>query len=264
MKQKGIFVLFLLSLISCGAPTSTPQQVTTLPPTTSESIPLVELETEEIIEGGSYGGYFIEINTERLLSENSSYNCTFEASNPNKAIRVESTRPESITVEFGNNPNRDIILKTHHAGDSIIKIYDADEMLVYRKVVRVRKAHAQEEMEDLLFDNDLYLGMKFLGDHRITFTETNPLVGIFSGSDDFEQNMRIKFETKFDSYLEDRDVYQYTLETIDRDQYSTTDIKTLQVSPTGDVMYLYYGSEGLLLNIFVAEKYTKFYESGLF
>ena len=137
-------------------------------------------------------------------------------------------------------------------------------MLVYRKVVRVRKAYAQEEMEDMLFDNDLYLGMQFLGDHRITFTETNPLVGIFSGSDDFEQNMRIKFETKFEAYLEDRDVYQYSLEITDRDQYSTTVIKTLQVAPTGDVMYLYYSNEELLLNIFVAEKYTKFYDPGLF
>ena len=263
MKQKGIFVLFLLLLVGCGTQTTSSPQPTAQP-TTSQSIPLVELETEEIVEGGSYGGYFIEINTERLLSENSSYHCTFEASNPKKNIRVESTRPESITVEFGTNPNRDIILKTHAAGDSIIKIYDADEMLVFRKVVRVRKAYSQEEMEDVLFDNDLYLGLQFYGDHRITFTETQPLVGILSGSDDFEKNMRIKFETTFTAYVEDRDVYQYSLEIIDRDQYSTTVIKTLQVAPTGDVMYLYYGTEEILLNIFVAEQYTKFYEPGLF
>ena len=71
MKQKGIFVLFLLLLVGCGTQaTSSPQPTTQ--PTTSQSIPLVELETEEIVEGGSYGGYFIEINTERLLAENSS------------------------------------------------------------------------------------------------------------------------------------------------------------------------------------------------
>ena len=263
MKQKGIFVLFLFLLVGCGTQTTSSSEPTAQP-TTSQSIPLVELETEEIVEGGSNGGYFIEINTERLLAENSSYHCTFEASNPKKNIRVESTRPESITVELGSNPNRDIILKTHAAGDSIIKIYDADEMLVFRKVVRVRNAYSQEEIEDVLYDNDLYLGMKFLGDHRITFTETDPLVGIFSGSDDFEKNMRIKFETTFTSYLEDRDVYQYNLEITDRDDHSTTIIKTLQIAPTGDVMYLYYGTEESLLNIFVAEQYTKYYESGLF
>lgn len=263
MKQKGFFVLFLLLIVGCGAPTTSSPQPTSQP-TTSQSIPLVELETEEIIEGGSYGGYFIEINTERLLSENSVYNCTFEASNPKKNIRVESTRPESVTVELGKNQNRDIILKTHAAGDSIIKIYDADEMLVYRKVVRVRKSYTQNEIEDVLFENDLYLGMTFMGNHRITFTETNPLVGIFSGFDDFEKNMRIKFETNFVAYLEDRDVYQYSLEITDRDEYSTTIIKTLQISPTADVMYLYYGTEESLLNIFVAEKYTKFYDKGLF
>ncbi len=255
MNKRLIFGLTLFMLFSCnGSPTSTP---TSTP--TSQEIPLVELETEEIVEGGSYGGYFIEINTERLLSENSSYHCTFEATTANKQIRVESTRHESVTVEFGENPNRDIILKTHAAGDSIIKIYDADDMLVYRKVVRVRKAFTKETIEDEIFDNDLYLGMKFLGNHRISFVETQPLVGIFSGSDDFEKNMRIKFEMEFVSYLEDRDVFEYALTITERDQTSTTVINTLQVSPTADVMYLYYGTEYSLLNIFIAKPYTKFY-----
>ena len=256
MNKRLIFGLTLFMLFSCNA---SPSSIPTSQPTTSEA-PLVELETEEIIEGGSYGGYFIEINSERLLAENSTYHCTFEASTANKQIRVESSRPESITVELGDNPNRDIIINTHTAGDSIVKIYDADEMLVYRKVIRVRKAYAKEEIENELFDNDVYLGMKFLGDHRITFTELDPIIGVFSGSDDFEKNMRIKFEMEYVSYLDDRDVFQYDLTITERDQTSTTVITTLQISPMADVMYLYYGTEGSLLNIFVANQYSKFYK----
>ena len=264
MKNKHILGLLAFLLFSCGSlNNNTTSQEPTITPSTN--IPLVELEEDEICEGGSYGGYFIEINVNRLLANDETYHCSFESSNPNKAITVVSTRPESVTIHYGTNPNRDIILKTHAPGDSIIKIYDADDMLVYRKVVRVRQAYTSEDIGDAIFENDSYLGMKFMGDHRMTFIENGPIVGIFSGSDDFETDMRIKFEANYLGYLEDRDAYEYSLDIVDRDAYSTTKITVLQVSRTADVMYLYYnsGSTDSLLNIFVAEPYAKFYEGML-
>jgi hypothetical protein len=56
MKQKGIFVLFLLLLVGCGTQITSSPQPTTSQPTTSQSIPLVELETEEIILDGKVRG----------------------------------------------------------------------------------------------------------------------------------------------------------------------------------------------------------------
>ena len=256
MKNRNIFCLLLLStLISCGNTQSTSSVST---PTTAA--PIVELVTEEIIEGGNYGGYFIEINNNRLLSNNSSYDCTFESSNSRKEFKITSSRPESITVEKGNNENRDIIFKTHAPGDSIIQIYDADEMLVYRKVLRVRQAYTQETIEDAIYENDKYLGYKYLGNHKMSFTETQPLVGIFSGSDDFESNMKIKFQATYVAYHKDKDVFEFTLETLERDETSTTLLTSFLVSPTADVIYLYYSTDGYLLNMFIAETYKDLYK----
>ena len=257
-----ISILSLFSLIGCtgNSSNSINSNLDDVSSIVSSEEPIVEItDVEEFSSGGSYGGYFTDINFNRILKSDASYAVTFQSSNSNKEIRVTSSREESVTISRKENSNSEFDIVTHKPGDSIVCIYDADDMLVYRKIVRVRKAQTPESIVEECFQNDTYLGMKALGDHKISFVETNPFTGVFTGSDDYESGMEMTFTASYEGYVEYGDFYSFKLDIIERDPTSTTIITYLYISTTADIMMLYYGSEGYLLNQLVASTYKHLY-----
>ena len=253
MKQfSKLFVpLMLFTLCACGSTNNNPTVDET---STSEEEEIVELTTEEVATG-SYGGWFIDINVNRFLATDSSYNVSYSSNNVmDKSIRVTTSRPESLTVERIEGDNSNFIIHAHKAGDSVLCIYDAEDILVYRHVVRVRKKCNLDEIEKLVYNYDIYNVMfASLGQYHLTFGE-NPFQVTVSGSDEIETNMTVRSKLTFFQYNANMDAYGYRMEVIERDETSTTDLVECYISVTGDEVFVYYKEtstqENHLLNIF--------------
>ena len=230
-------------------------------------IPTIDFDPKDFVSHGSSSGYLIDISADSLLSENNSYLCSFNPSTSSSGkIKITSSREESVTCETKDN-GPEFTLFTHAVGDSILKIYDVDDILVYRYIVRVRKAFTQAEIVKECFNNDVYRGVKILGNHRMTFLNdaTVPTAQV-KGSDDFEENLDLSFTCTYSQYIQEMDSYEFTCEITDNPNNSQTRITVIYVSRTASEIKVYYasGSENSLLNIFYASKYAYLYEGLLY
>ena len=218
----------------------------------SEEIYSIDESSYEEVTDGSCSGQLVDINMNFFVGDNGVYDCRFVSKNlQDPSITIKSSRPQSVTIEMVENSNSDFKLITHDVGDSLLSIYDCDDMLVYRHVVRVRKAYSAEEMPKALYDFDTYVGI--YDNHQMAFLDYEPCYGLFTGSDDVEKNMRIEFEARYDHFDEIFGMYYYAIDIIEANQGSQTKITHFIVSPCGDEIVLYYdigGGEEALLNAF--------------
>lgn len=233
-------------------------------PKDEEVTELVTLTTDYVKDGNG-GGYMIELDFGRTFAENSSFDCTFNVKNADKTLRITSSREESLTIEQTSLAKNAFTLKTHKPGDSIIKIYDIDGVLVYRNVVKVRKAYDEVGVIEAMYNNDIYEGLKALGNYRLTINSKDSLQGTLRGSDDVESDLQITFSGVYTTYVSEWDMYRYELTTEKQNEESQTRITSLTVSRTGDCINIYYltgGKEHLLNQFFpleTAEEYNEPY-----
>lgn len=218
---------------------------------------IVELECDPI-SNGSIGGILIDVAVNRFLANDSEYVATFKCNAIDPTMTFKSSRPDSVTIEKSTASAESFIIVTHNPGDSILQIYDYQEILVYRNVIRVRQSYSPEDIKQVIYDYDIYKGTKMAGNHRMVFNSADPFVGQLSGSDDFESGLNITFTATYSEYLVSWDMYLYTLEVTENETNSSTILSSMCVSRTGDQIILYYksspASEERLLNIFFPAK----------
>lgn len=250
MKLKKILLTILLFpvLIACGPKgPSTGNDSSSRNRTSRESIST--LSTNPVSEGCSISGSLIEISTGCYLQENDSYKSTVKPSEyTNPEIKVVSSNEDVFTVRFEENSKNTFYIDTHKAGDSIIKIYAAeDDYLIFREVVHVRKAYDKDEIQDVVFDTyDIWTSTHIMGVYQMTFFTVQPLSGLLNGSDDME-NTKLRFSL---TYVETKKMFDFTFHSFaveldlensqTRRKYTEVDIAT-----TGDNILFYY-EEGLL------------------
>lgn len=257
LNRLPLFAVMIIGLASCGGPATSSPSTTSDPststPTTSIEEPTSDISTFEPLttnefSEGSHGGWLIDIGVNQYLFTDETYDCTFNPDHTVKDIRITSSHEEVLTITPSTTEKTSFTINTHNVGDSILCIYDADDMLVYRKVVRVRTRYSAEEIPTAVFNNDVYDGNPYLGDHTLFFLEEDPFKGLFKGSDDFEANMEYEITMTYNSYNSDFKAYEFDIETTKRDETSTTVLTSMLISPAADFIALYY-SNGLL-NLF--------------
>ena len=269
-KSMTLLTLSVLLLAGCGnagsstsAPTSDPATDSSVSPASSDtsstassedkSIYTIDPETVEEFSEGSTAGQLIDIDMNCFLAEDTTYECRFVPKSLDPTIRVTSSNPESLTIEEHPSGGSYFNVVAHEPGDSLLSIYDVNDMLVYRHIARVRKAYTQDTIEEALFDYDTYGGLTaFGGTYRMTFVGTGPLYGILQGSDEVERGIDIEFTAEYSGYVPSFDMYAYDLTIVKANEGSQTRITSLLISRTADQLVLYYwtGQEEAWLDSF--------------
>ena len=253
--------VMMLTMVSCNAPNNTQ------PSSNPEDIPTINFDSNDYVCRGTAGGYLIDVGANSLLSENNSYVCSFAPStSTDGVVRLTSSREASVTISQKQGQS-EFTITTHTPGDSIIKIYDSNDILVYRNIVRVRKAFTTDEIINECYNNDVYKGVKMLGNHRMTFLDNNTIpTAQLRGSDDYEANIDLSFSCTYNRYLQEIDSYEYLCEITANPNNSQTRITILYISRTASEIKMYYrsGSDDVLFNIFYASKYESLYPGLLY
>jgi hypothetical protein len=126
----------------------------------------------------------------------------------------------------------------------------------------VRKAFSEKEIVKECYNNDIYRGVKFLGNHKMTFLDDNAVpIAQLKGSDDYESNIDLSFSCTYSKYIQEIDSYEFLCEITDNPNNSQTRITILYISRTGAEIKMYYrsGGDDVLFNIFYASKYESLY-----
>lgn len=195
--------------------------------------------------GCSVGGYFVEAAWGRSMASDSTYTFNIEVNNGSgTSFRITSSHPEHITARIPEGSNNLFYLDTHTAGDSIISIYDSQDFLVYRDVLRVRPKKTEETVIDTMYNAESFKTMSdmsaYIGNWKLVVSDNslNPQC-ILAGGDDMEQDVTFEFTLSYQEYIEDRACYMYKVENLDTNS-QTTKLTYVQVSNVGDYAYVYY------------------------
>lgn len=210
--------------------------------------PIIEVEEGYCFSrGGSYSGFFIEVGIGRKLGTNGEYEFNLTPSVGGE-FTVEISVPQLASIEmFGNY----FTLTTHqYTGDFIMKIKNSADLLIYRNVIRVRKAYSYSEVPQALYDVDKYTTtfdstvQYVYGTWNLIFTSANPISGTLAGGDDMEQNVNITFDMTYIGTDETTDCYEYQM-TTKTTTASSTEVVGMLVTRCLDMIYVYEDS-GLL------------------
>lgn len=267
-----------LSLLGCGETTSSSSDdssslstetiVTTSDNVTSslDSSTSEELSVNTICDG-TPGGRLLDIDVNSFVTSNSQYNCSFsmDSTNPSLTFRVSNSNIISINVE--TSINGQFVLITKNAGDAVLEIFDSNEMLVYRNIVRVRDSigDTEEEISEYLYSVDKFVSIYdslMQGHYELTFlsakTEIEDPTGFLEGYDDYDTaGSEYNFTYSADEtlpYDSSRDCYWFNITTTSTTSSSTT-LYSFSISRAGDMLMVYYltGGEGVLLTMLVRE-----------
>ena len=244
MRFKNLFILPLLfsGIIITGCNNN------------SQDTPDEHFDPEDYIcEGGTYSGYFDEINMGRKLCSNSYYELYFQSSLKNdKSYTVKISKPELAKVENQSNTSFKLVT-TAKKGSFILTIKNANGVLVYRNQVKVETPCSIDKLGDKLFNSSTFVTdpqyIHYLGDWRLMFVSDNPITGSFVGGDDLEQDVTITFsftESDLIEFIDYRDAYFFSVTTISSTSAGDTSIGYLQIARALDVIYIYETSGYLL------------------
>lgn len=266
MKKSNLILITLCSflLVGCNNSGSTNTSTDTNTDTTipEEQIPDIGERYEgltekssgcsEICDGGTptSEGFLTEIMSDRFLGENRDYDCYFEVSGTNKTIRVEAdhrnTKDGTVhaEVERVSGSNNKFILHTKKAGDFVLKIYNYNDELVFRKIVRVRPTYSETQITKVLCNAEYYKTIKawenYIGSWKCAFYEgDNGVECALTGSDDADRNVKITAALEFDKYYAGTDCYIFNATVLTTNTQNTS-LVYVTVSAQGDLAYLYY------------------------
>lgn len=228
-------------------------------PTPDPVIPTIDWDEKDYLcKGGSYGGYFSDVNVERMLCTESSYEFMFESSHAtDKSYTIKITNPVIAEAVKRADNDKMFDLNCKSQGDFILTIENADGILVYRNIIRVRNAIKTDGMEAYLRNVDKFIVppayASYFGEYKMSFDYLDEFdgkfCGILKGGDDYDANVNIIFTLAYDEVLPDRDCYSYKLTEI-YTETQLTYIGYLNISRAGDWLYLYedeeLGTGGLL------------------
>ena len=227
----------------------------------------VNLAKADEITSGTYSGVLEDIVfLERNLASGSEYSFTYSAPNDDANIRVVSSNEDALTISHLSGNNYKIV--THNPGNSILKVYDSQEYLHFRFLIRVRTAHTAESVAKAAFDYDTYGGISFYGNHRLSCVDyQDSFRWQVSGSDDTEKNMNIVFDVTNPTFNEEWDMFMYSVSVVSKNEGSQTNPLYFFISRTADTAFVYIDAgagEDILLNMFspISLTYRDVFQSG--
>lgn len=206
---------------------------------------------EVCVEGApSSTGFLTEIQSDRFVGENETYECYFESYSADKTIRVVADHRYSekgvvhATVEMDPVNKSKFVIKTLTAGDFVLKIYNSEDCLVFRKIVRVRPTYSETEILEVLCDAEYYKTIEayeqYIGAWKCAFYQGNNGVELaLSGGDDADRNVKITAALTYSDYYAPTGCYIFNT-TVLTSNTRNTSLIYFTVSAQGDLGYLYY------------------------
>lgn len=252
MRQKILLLSILLgaSLVACTqtvAPSSSKSEDE--PPVSSEIPASSSGDSFSSITGvtefnsGLNGGQGIAtaIAIDRYMPTGTSFKETYSLKSGGTPT-LRSSDESIFKIEKVEGMTSTYLLTFGHAGDALFTGYDAHGDMVYRKIIRVRKAYDKETLPTALVTKENFVSMKLLGDMAITFVSASPCDAVFSGSDDLDKGMNYTVRLGEGTYREEDALFYYPLETLsnDSDPQNNTELSALLISSTADMVMVYY------------------------
>lgn len=215
---------------------------------------IITLKTNPFQEGGTYSGGFEDVPF-RYFAHDSRYSFEFHSNiDTDPSFRVISSRPESVTIEMSETSIYKFDVVTHKPGDSIIMVYNSEDMMVYRNVIRVRTGFSSSDVIKAVYHYDVYTTPKeiqsFYGNYSLSilsFDET--ISGVISGTDEVEtKTITLEFTLEYDKYIESYDAYLFKANSTSSTS-GETKIAYLNIARCAEEIYVYYDykGEGVLL-----------------
>ena len=210
-------------------------------------------EADYICDSGSYGGFFLDVNVGRYLGNDTTYEFSYTSNyTADLSFSILISKPNLASYEMTGQKTFDLKI-AHGVGDFLLELEDAQGILVYRNVIKVRKSYSIDEAPKKLFSVDKYQTPagygSYAGDWRLSFTSASPLVASFAGGDELEQNVSISFSAKFSKYESAIDCYRYNVTTISTNATQTT-VAFIRVARCLDTIYVY--ESGNIITILTA------------
>ena len=244
-------MVFLLGLSGCGDNSSE------IDPTSDfDNIDknIITLTTNAFQEGGTYSEGFEDVPF-RYFAHDSRYLFEFHSNiDEDPSFRVVSSRPESVTIEMDPTSVFKFDVVTHEPGDSIIMVYNSEDMMVYRNVIRVRTGFSPEDIAKAVYHYDVYTTPKeiqsFYGNYSFSLLSfDNPISGVISGTDEVEtKTITLDFTLEYDKYIKEYDAYSFKANSTTSESGETT-IVCVNIARCAEEIYVYYdyNGEGVLL-----------------
>ena len=228
---------------------------------TNTSTSYEEIDITPISEGGTPNGRLVDIRVNAFCRNDFEYDCSFKTDLADKSLTFKTSDPNVITVKEEKTTDENFTLVTHNPGNAVLTVYNANDMIVFRNVVRVRPAIAPEDMEEYLFNVDSFQSIyntTMMANYELTFTSVsdgeNPATAYFAGSDEVDQGAQYTFSYTYSEYIEANDFYQYSITMISSNV--ATELLCFNISSTGDMLMIYYDSgdgQGSLLTMLVPD-----------
>lgn len=284
IKKASLILPLVLSfsLVGCGETTSQSNTSNSLTSdTTSDDITSSiedsstseELSVNEICDGTAEGR-LSDIEMKSFVTSNFEYACVFRTNSSNKQITFRVSNSDVIEIKESVSTDGRFTLVTKNAGDAILEIFDSNEMLVYRNIVRVRDSigDTEQEISEYLFSVDKFSSIFtdfMLANYELTFlspkTANEDPTGYLTGYDDFdtaggEHNFHYHEDEEY-RYDSSRDCYWFLID-VDSTTSTQTTLYSFSISRTGDKLMVYYlsGNEGRLLTIMAPDNLLYLYD----
>lgn len=199
-----------------------------------------EIDFNPIYEGGTDSGRLVDIDANAFCRENFSYYCSFTTNQTDKSLSFKVSDPEIITVD-GDSPDGNFYLQTHKSGNAILEIYNSQDMIVYRNVVRVRPMVAEEDLNSYLYEANSFVSIcdYFTFSHyQLMFISED--TAILAGYDEVDSSASYRFTYILEGYSEYDDFYYFKIDTISSNV--STRLTEFMLSSTGDMLMVYYDS----------------------
>lgn len=254
MKLKNVLIplVALGALVGCGPDEPKYDKPGEINPAYIITDEMYDPEEDDVMTGGySVISTFTDTTMGRYLATGHKYLFNYHTDNSSDPDYTVSISNENVAeVEYVLDDYDNFYIQTKAAGDFIITIYDADEMLSWRSKIMVRNPYGPEEIFQALYRVDKFVtcpGFEFAyGDWSLTFTSYKPdLIGTLSGGDDYERDVTFTFiadydreDDEFEPYDEFRDAYIMWVEVTEKN--TATELYCIYVSVTLDRIFVYY------------------------
>ena len=209
-----------------------------------DDIPPVEIvkKTCKEVSLGQSGLSLTDFAVGSYIEPSCTYNCSFSHSKTfsgEYTVKSDDRTIAQVQHEAGTNT---FTVKGITPGDAIIEAKTDEGEVVLRFVAHVRERIPMNKIASTLYKTPLFYGM--YNDYKLSFISENPIAGVLSGHDDFE-NTTLNF--KLTSGVEERiqngtdfNTYKFKI-SVDTDNSVTSRTYTdLYISTTGDKIYMYY------------------------
>ena len=161
---------------------------------TATITPLQEITDVESINHGSMGGILIDAAVGRFLVKDNNYQMSFYTSTSSKSqIQCSIEHGDILEYQYDSVSNSQLLI-AKGVGDTVLRFYDKDAILVYQEVIHVRIGYeGADEFEFALSTPDYWGGLGYndgmyvQDSTRITFSEGSALLVGEDFTADFEE-----------------------------------------------------------------------------